>query len=103
MSGTFSGNSAHAHKNTSAAKNVKGVEPSRKLAQRRKLTADMVDAMYRIPNHLVVKENLSVAPLFLQRRWARITCQYMSKYMKGAAACDAIDACSKAAAMQQTS
>jgi len=52
------------------------------------LSQDLSD----IPNHLVGKENLPVVPLFLQRRWARITRQYMSEYMKGAAACDAIDA-----------
>ena len=77
MSRAFSGSCAPAHKNTSAPKNVKGVAPSGKLAKRRKLTADMVDAMYRIPNHLVGKENLSVAPLFMQHRWARITRQYI--------------------------
>lgn len=52
-----------------------------------------------IPNHLLGKENLQVAPLFLQRRRARMTRQHMVEYMKGSAACDA----SKAAAHLETS
>ena len=56
MSRTFSGSCAPAHKNTSAPKNVKGVAPSRKLAKRRKLTADMVDAIYRMARARMFKK-----------------------------------------------
>jgi hypothetical protein len=56
MSRTFSGSCAPAHKNTSAPKNVKGVAPSRKLAKRRKSTADMVDAIYRMARARMFKK-----------------------------------------------
>jgi hypothetical protein len=36
--------------------------------------------------------DLPVAPLYLQRRWARISRQYMCEYRKGSDACDAIKA-----------
>ena len=36
--------------------------------------------------------DLPVSPLYLQRRWARISRQYMREYRKGADACDAIRA-----------
>ena len=42
--------------------------------------------------YLEWSDNLPVAPLFLQRRWARISRQYMAEYCKGSAACDAITA-----------
>ena len=35
---------------------------------------------------------MPVAPLFLQRRWARISRQYMLQYLKGDDACAAIKA-----------
>jgi hypothetical protein len=31
-----------------------------------------------------------VAPIYLQRRWARISRQFMHEYLKGAKACEAI-------------
>ena len=38
------------------------------------------------------KEDVPVAPLYLQRRWARISRQYMLEYSKGANGSDAIKA-----------
>ena len=42
--------------------------------------------------YLEGSNNLPVAPLFLQRRWAGISRQYMIEYRKGSVACDAITA-----------
>lgn len=36
-------------------------------------------------------DDVPVMPLYLQRRWARITRQYMQVYLKGANACQAIN------------
>ena len=52
------------------------------------LSQDLSD----IPAHLAGREDLPVAPLYLQRRWARISRQYMIEYRKGANAFDAIKA-----------
>ena len=43
-----------------------------------------------IPADRSGQEDLPVAPLYLQRRWARVSRQYMHEYWKGADACDAI-------------
>ena len=45
-----------------------------------------------LPAHLASREDLPVAPLYLQRRWARISRQYMAEYRKGADGCAAIHA-----------
>jgi hypothetical protein len=45
-----------------------------------------------VPMHLRGSDNLPVAPVLLQRRWARISRQYMLEYRKGLNACDAIKA-----------
>ena len=43
-----------------------------------------------LPLHLQGRADLPVCPLYAQRRWARISRQYMHEYRKGANACDAI-------------
>lgn len=45
-----------------------------------------------VPQHMLSQLDVPVAPLFLQRRWARISRQYMFQYWKGACACDAVKA-----------
>ena len=45
-----------------------------------------------LPAHLADREDLPVAPLYLQRRWARISRQYMAEYRKGLDGCAAIQA-----------
>ena len=52
------------------------------------LSQDLSD----LPLHLSDREDLPVSPLYLQRRWARISRRYMIEYRKGANACDAIKA-----------
>ena len=52
------------------------------------LSQDLSD----LPLHLSGREDLPVSPLYLQRRWARISRRYMIEYRKGANACDAIKA-----------
>jgi hypothetical protein len=44
----------------------------------------------RLPAHLQGQADLPVAPLFLQRRWARISRQFMAEYSRGANGADAI-------------
>ena len=70
-------------------------DPQRKLKPRRvrdtvpiSLSQDKSD----LPAHLADREDLPVAPLYLQRRWARISRQYMAEYRKGADGCAAIQA-----------
>ena len=49
------------------------------------LSQDMSD----IPEHLLHETDLPVAPLFMQRRWCRISREYnMSQFAKGAKASD---------------
>ena len=43
-----------------------------------------------LPQHMKSYSSLPVAPLYLQRRWARISRQFMHEYRKGADACAAI-------------
>ena len=45
-----------------------------------------------VPQHLVASSELPVAPIHLQRRWARISRQYMKEYRKGADGAEAIQA-----------
>ena len=45
-----------------------------------------------VPAHLVSSSELPVVPIHLQRRWARISRQYMKEYRKGADGSDAIQA-----------
>ena len=45
-----------------------------------------------LPDRLRLNPDLPVCPLHLQRRWARISRQYMREYRKGADACEAIRA-----------
>ena len=45
-----------------------------------------------LPAYLAGQEDVPVAPIYLQRRWARISRQYMIEYLKGVNACDAIKA-----------
>ena len=52
------------------------------------LSQDLSD----LPSHLSDREDLPVCPLYVQRRWARITRRYMIEYRKGVDACDAIKA-----------
>ena len=54
------------------------------------LSQDIAD----LPTHLQSSDsvNLPVSPLYLQRRWARISRQYMHEYRKGADASEAIRA-----------
>ena len=52
------------------------------------LSQDLCD----LPAHLAAAEDLPVMPLFLQRRWARISRRFMAEYRKGVGACDAIRA-----------
>ena len=52
------------------------------------LSQDLSD----LPEHMASQVDVPVAPLFLQRRWARISWQYMLQYWKGADACEAIKA-----------
>ena len=47
--------------------------------------------------------DLPVAPLFLQRRWARISRRYMQEYLKGADGCEAIRAVKTHARHRDTS
>ena len=43
-----------------------------------------------VPAHLAGRMDLPVSPLFLQRRWARISRQFMAEYRKGANGAEAI-------------
>ena len=43
-----------------------------------------------LPEELRDSPDLPVSPLYLQRRWARISRQYMHEYRKGLDACEAI-------------
>ena len=47
-----------------------------------------------LPAHIQREQryDMPVNPLYLQRRWARISRQYMHEYRKGADACEAIRA-----------
>lgn len=45
-----------------------------------------------LPASMKDRDNLPVSPLYLQRRWARISRQYMHEYRKGANACEALSA-----------
>ena len=45
-----------------------------------------------LPTYLADDEELPVAPIYLQRRWARISRQFMAEYRKGADGSDAIKA-----------
>jgi hypothetical protein len=44
----------------------------------------------KLPAHLASQPDLPVAPILLQRRWARISRQFMAEYLKGANGADAI-------------
>ena len=48
-----------------------------------------------LPETLRSKSGLPVAPLYLQRRWARISRRYMMEYRKGADACSALKTMTK--------
>ena len=52
------------------------------------LSQDLSD----VPEHLAHRQDLPVAPILLQRRWARISRQYMAAYRSGADGCEAIRA-----------
>ena len=52
-----------------------------------------------LPAHVANQADLPVADIQMQRRWARISRQYMAEYRKGADACDAM----KAVAAMRTS
>lgn len=52
------------------------------------LSQDLSD----IPQHLKESEDFPVANIFEQRRWARISRQYMREYRKGINACAAVQA-----------
>ena len=43
-----------------------------------------------VPEHMREQDDLPVAPLLLQRKWARISWRYIVEYLKGADACEAI-------------
>ena len=43
-----------------------------------------------MPQHFADREDMPVAPILLQRRWARISRQYMAEYRKGADGGEAI-------------
>lgn len=43
-----------------------------------------------VPQHFADREDMPVAPILLQRRWARISRQYMAEYRKGADGGEAI-------------
>ena len=47
--------------------------------------------MSDIPLWAESMDDVPVMPLFLQRRWARISRQYMRVYLQGADACEAIE------------
>ena len=68
------------------------VEAARSLVLEDTPGSEDLGAACDLPAHLAAAEDLPVMPLFLQRRWARISRRFMAEYRKGVGACDAIRA-----------
>lgn len=65
--------------------------------------ASMLDMLTEHAEHGNPPLDMPVAPLHLQRRWARISRRYMREYLKGADGCEAIRAVKKHARHRDTS
>lgn len=52
-------------------------------------------AISDLPAHMAHQADLPVADILMQRRWTRVSRQYMAEYRKGADACDAMKAVAK--------
>ena len=57
---------------------------------RETIPISLTQEVSEVPEHLHGQKDVPVAPVLLQRRWARISRQYMAEYRKGADGSEAI-------------